>query len=141
MNKNEKIIKHSWASNTCINCGLIKKVDNSNRFPITSYSQDGINYEIKRPNCIIQNETIKLKDKNFAVIAEKRNGIVNKWVRKNIASVDWNYIGEYYVFRHNCLVDITKRIPTDIPIYTETQLEALIKAEENPQNHTLKLYL
>ena len=76
---------------------------------------------------------MKLKEQTRAVIAERQGSISHKWFEKHYGS-GWEFIGEYYVNLPNddsLEYKIEDKEPNDIPIYTESEFEELIKKEES----------
>jgi hypothetical protein len=80
---------------------------------------------------------MKLKEQTFAVIAEKQNSISHKWFIKNTGSniswgsnKEWTYL--YYFGKWDFYRTELKHF-RNCPIYTESQLEELIKKEESEE--------
>ena len=75
---------------------------------------------------------MKLKEQTFAVIAEKKGSISHEFFNKLSKNSVWWTIGDYYIWRQEGRWGThTKNfILTDIPIYTESEFEELIKQEE-----------
>ena len=75
---------------------------------------------------------MKLKEQTFAVIAEKKNSISHKWFNENgeIENGQWMWYCKYYICKNGELWGQDSK-PKDIPIYTESQFEELIKKEES----------
>ena len=75
---------------------------------------------------------MKLKDSTFAIIAEKKDSISHKWFNENsMEGFDWDEIGGYYYYligKGECYCN--KNDQYICPIYTESEFEALLKAEE-----------
>lgn len=85
---------------------------------------------------------MKLKESTFAIIAEKKDSISHKWFNQNIKNnkhkqhVFWDHSGEYYLYNKGNFIRCTENRPKDIPIYTESEFEAILKAEQD--NEQLK---
>ena len=74
---------------------------------------------------------MKLKDRTFAIIAEKQDSISHKWFKENAkCNSSWRFIGEHYIYNKGIKGSILTEKPKDIPIYTESEFEALLKAEQ-----------
>ena len=74
---------------------------------------------------------MKLKDQTFAIIAEKQGSISHKWFKENAkCNSSWMFIGEHYIYNKGIKGRILTEKPKDIPIYTESEFEALLKAEQ-----------
>jgi hypothetical protein len=74
---------------------------------------------------------MKLKEQTFAVIAEKQGSISHKWFDKNYGS-GWGFIGNWYINLPNDNdFKIQSFSPKNIPLYTESEFEELIKQEES----------
>ena len=75
---------------------------------------------------------MKLKDSTFAIIAEKKDSISHKWMQENCKKdkIDWYYLGEYYTYGKGKHTLCSANKPDSIPIYTESEFEALLKAEQ-----------
>ncbi len=76
---------------------------------------------------------MKLKEQTFAIIAEKKDSISHRWFI-SLSKGDgylWTK-GDYYVNYGNGKTDTFSKSwqPKHIPIYTESQFEALLKAEQ-----------
>ena len=72
---------------------------------------------------------MKLKESTFAIIAEKKDSISHKWFEENAGGSGWVFTGQHYVYSKGDY-EIEKDRPKGIPIYTESEFEALLKAEE-----------
>jgi len=74
---------------------------------------------------------MKLKDSTFAIIAEKKDSISHKWFNQHNEGWDWNEIGGYYFYcpEYKSLFK-SKEYLSNITIYTESEFEALLKAEQ-----------
>lgn len=77
---------------------------------------------------------MKLKDSTFAIIAEKQGSVSHKWINENnISYWLWNS-GCYYQYDKGKITYFNPRAneypDKDIPIYTESEFEALLKAEQ-----------
>ena len=78
---------------------------------------------------------MKLKDSTFAIIAEKENSISHKWIYGN-PDIYWYWNkGCYYEYDKGKVRYFNPRAneypDKDIPIYTESEFEALLKAEQD----------
>ena len=74
---------------------------------------------------------MKLKESTFAIIAEKKDSISHKWFSENTDfPLQWKRIGQHYIYDKGKYSDCTLERPKTIPIYTESEFEALLKAEE-----------
>lgn len=84
---------------------------------------------------------MKLKDSTFAIIAEKQNSISHKWFNQNIKNnkhkqhVFWCHEKEYYIYDKGNFIRCTENRPKDIPIYTESEFEAILKAEQENEQY------
>jgi len=74
---------------------------------------------------------MKLKDSTFAVIAEKQNSISHKWFNENVQTDygQWMWYCKYYICKNGELWGQDLE-PKYIPIYTESEFEAILKAEQ-----------
>jgi len=74
---------------------------------------------------------MKLKDSTFAIIAEKKDSISHKWFNQHNEGWDWNEIGGYYFYcpEYKSLFK-SKEYLSNITIYTESEFEALLNAEQ-----------
>lgn len=77
---------------------------------------------------------MKLKDSTFAIIAEKQGSISHKWIYGN-PDIYWYWNkGCYYEYDKGKVRYFNPRAneypDKDIPIYTEAEFEALLKAEQ-----------
>jgi len=75
---------------------------------------------------------MKLKKQTFAVIAEKKHSISHKWFNQFTRSGNnfgW-WRNDIYVMSDGTTKHASKIKPPNIPIYTESEFEALIKKEE-----------
>lgn len=78
---------------------------------------------------------MKLKDSTFAIIAEKKDSISHKWIKQFIepAAFAWN-TGCYYEYNKGEIKYFNPRAneypAENVLRYTESEFEALIKAEE-----------
>lgn len=91
---------------------------------------------------------MKLKDSTFAIIAEKKDSISHKWFKANLAkSQEMSYCnsGELYEYNKTLYICGYKSIEKAEedgycePIYTESEFEALLKAEEDSMKDELFL--
>ena len=76
----------------------------------------------------MENST-KLKDSTFAIIAEKKDSISHKWFEELRIGIPRWLIGDYCKYSKGRW-GIYEDKPEGIPIYTESEFEALLKAEE-----------
>ena len=78
---------------------------------------------------------MKLKDSTFAIIAEKKDSISHKWFNDNLINqfekTDWT-IGHVFEFEAGRYRTAWTSVPLDYEhkIYTESEFEALLKAEQ-----------
>lgn len=75
----------------------------------------------------------KLKNKTFAVLAEKTDSISHRWINIQLTfnSVSYKALGKYYIYygkEKDWEIKSTK--PIHIPVYTEKELEKLIERDK-----------
>lgn len=83
---------------------------------------------------------MKLKESTFAIIAEKKDSISHKWFVENTKCYsEWIYLGYYYVYSNGNKLDIFPETPKNMPIYTESEFEAILKAEQENEAKETRL--
>ena len=78
---------------------------------------------------------MKLKDSTFAIIAEKKDSISHKWFNQLLRpSLQFTWLAKYYICKNGVGNGQLHR-PRKIPIYTESEFEALLKAEQENERY------